>query len=196
MVTKQDHRARLSTKSAYTLPYNGPGSVLRPTNGILFPYTPNISVSYQAEYSQYDLVHTNYQQNAFSRSRTPALQVTGQFISQTPEEVEYTLGVMHFLRVVSKMHFGTRDSDAGTPPPVLEFSAYGTQNFNRVPVVVSGFNFIYEDGIDYVEAADGSQIPTIMIVAIDLLPQYSPSKQQQFNLTDFANGSLYTGGFI
>lgn len=192
-------RGESATSFAYTLPFNGPGEPLRRTNGIIFPFTPNISVAHQVEYSQYDLVHTNYQQNAYSKTRNPAIQVTGVFASQTPEEAAYTVGVMHFLRVVSKMHFGFTDRDAGTPPPVLEFSAYGTYNFHRVPVLVGSFNFIYEDGVDYVEvetAGEVVQIPAIMTIAMDLTPQYSPAKQLNFNLNELASGSAYRDGFI
>jgi hypothetical protein len=196
--TASDSRARLSAKSAYTTPFSGPGAILQPTNGILFPYTPNISVAHQVEYSSYELVHTNYQPNAYAKSRTPAIQITGVFPSQTPEEAEYTVGVMHFLRVASKMNFG-QSSNPGTPPPVLELSAYGKYNFNRVPVLIGGFNFIYEDGVDYVNVggADSTlQIPVVMTIAIDLLPQYSPGIQSSFSIEEFASGSLYSAGFI
>ena len=203
MVTKSDQRAKLTLKGlrgGYTLPLQGPGAALKRTNGILFPFTPNISVAHAVEYSAYELVHTNYQQNSYGKTRNPQIQITGQFISQTPEEALYTIGVMHFLRVVTKMNFGNSDEDAGTPPPVLNFSAYGAYNFKEVPVLVGSFNFFYEDGVDYVEAvAAGNQkvqIPTLMTMAIDLLPQYSPAKQNEFNLTNFANGGGYTGGFI
>lgn len=206
MANKQDQRARLTVKgkiqgisglsstiqnlSSYQVPFQGPGAALQRTNGIMFPYTPVISVAHQVEYSQYDLVHTNYQQNAYSRTRTPAIQVTGMFVSQTVDEAKYTVGVMHFLRVVSKMNFGEGDPDAGTPPPVLEFSAYGAYNFSRVPVLLAGFNFIYEDGVDYVEvetAREKVQVPSLMTISMDLLPQYSPGLQNKFNLNEFAS---------
>jgi hypothetical protein len=217
MTTRSDLRARLTLKSLrggayglpnsitsrttgdYDLPLLGPGEALRRTNGIVFPFTPNINVSHQVEYSQYDLVHTNYQQNAYGKTRNPAIQVTGMFASQTPEEASYTVGVMHFLRVASKMNFGSKDPDAGTPPPVLDFTAYGPFNFNKVPVLLGSFNFIYEDNTDYVEVGvlgQRIQIPTIMTIAMDLLPQYSPARQMDFNLNDFARGALYTRGFI
>lgn len=209
MATKSDLRARLRPRGvssrpdgtggitpSFNVPFGGPGEALRRTNGILFPYTPNISVAHQVEYSQYDLVHTNYQQNSYSRTRNPQIQVTGTFASQTPDEAAYTAGVMHFLRVSSKMNFGLRDNEAGTPPPVLEFSAYGTYNFHRIPVLLGSFQFIYEDGVDYVEvetAGETIQIPSIMTISMDLMPQYSAAKQNGFNLNEFANGQGYRG---
>jgi hypothetical protein len=215
MVTKSDLRARLTVKSstgaasptqaisdigsAYNSPFYGPGAPLTQTRGILFPFTPNIAVTHQVEYSQYDLVHTNYQQNAYSKTRNPNIQITGVFAPQTPAEALYTVGVMHFLRVVTKMNFGYDDADAGTPPPVLEFSAYGAYNFHRVPVLVGSFSYVYEDGVDYIEvesAGQAIQIPSLMTIAMDLLPQYSPAKQNSFSLNEFARGDGYRRGFI
>jgi len=214
-MARADQRARLATRGTeigrtqasnfnvtYDLPFQGPGNALRRTGGILFPYTPNISVAHQVDYSQYDLVHTNYQQNAYSRTRNPNIQVTAMFASSTPAEAAYTVGVMHFLRVVTKMNFGPGDPEAGTPPPVLEFSAYGNYNFRRIPVLVGSFNFIYEDGVDYIEvetAGETVQIPAIMTIAMDLLPQYSPEQQNNFRLGELATGQGYRsqgGGFI
>lgn len=191
-----DERARLLTRPAYTDPFRGPGAPLANTSGILFPYTPNISVAHQVEYGSYELVGTNYQQHSYGKTRNPQIQVTANFINQTPDETEYTTGVIHFLRVVTKMEWGNRSSAPGTPPPVLDFSAYGLTNFENVPVVVQGFNIIYEDGVDYVSGPDNTYLPSFLTLAIDLLPTYSPNVQQEFSLQAFANGSLYGRGFI
>lgn len=190
-----NERARLLTRSAYTEPFNGYGAPLAKTSGILFPYTPNISVAHQAEYGTYEIVHTNYQQPAYSKTRNPQIQVTANFINQTIEETAYTAGVIHFLRVVTKMEWGA-SSAPGTPPPVLDFSAYGLVNFENVPVLVQGFNIIYEDGVDYVQGPDNIHLPVLMTISIDLLPSYSPGLQSTFSLQDFANGNLYSRGFI
>lgn len=196
----KDKRARLTVKGNYNVPMGGPGSVLNQTGrGFVFPYTPNITTQTSVEYNTYETVHTNYQQNAYSKTRTPAIQVAGQFVSQTEDEARYTAGVMHFLRVVSKSDFGA-DPTAGTPPPVLQFSAYGNMNFNRVPVLLTNFTFTYPDDQDYVEVevegAGTVQLPVFMVIAIDLLPQYSPQKQRNFSVGAFASGNLYRDGFI
>lgn len=194
MAKRTDLRARLTVKGNYSVPLGGAAAALIPTKGILFPYTPNINVAHQVEYSTYELVHTNYQQNAYAKTRNPSIQLTGAFISQTPAEAAYAVGVLHFLRIVTKMNFGADDDDRGTPPPVLNFSAYGTYNFANVPVLVGSFNVSYEDGVDYVEVdinGEKQQIPSVFNLSMDLLPQYSPAKQNQFLLKDFASGRGY-----
>lgn len=193
-----DKRARLRCKSGYSDPLNGPGAALQRTGrGIVFPYTPTIISGVQVNYSKYELVHTNSQPYAFNNSSPPTIQVTGQFVQQTTEEAEYLAGVIHFLRVVTKMNFGTADgATAGTPPPVLQFSAYGNTNYNNVPVLVGGYNLTWPDDVDYVEI-NGNQYPTVMVISMDLIPHYNPSKvTSEFSMNAFKNGSLYSGGWI
>lgn len=196
MNARADLRARLLVKGSYNLPITGPSAELNGHGGIIFPFTPNITVSHQVEYSSYDLVHSNYQPNAYARTRNPQIQISAQFASQTPQEAEYVVGVMHFLRVVSKMHFGEFDNDRGTPPPVLSFSAYGKYNFYNVPVLVGSFTFTYDDTVDYVETPSGNQVPSLTTIAIDLLTQYSHAKQASFSLNSLASGSGYLSGFL
>ena len=208
-----DNRARLTLKgNGYDIPFLGPSSVLRSKKGIVFPYTPVINSSMTTEYSQYDLAHSNYPIQSFTRHRPGNISVTAQFINQTVEDAVYTAGVLHFLSVVMKMHFGTKDTNAGTPPPLLEFSAYGLTNFGRVPVFVGNFSTTYPDDVDYVSfnvstsggrtAAQGEQasypinLPSMMTITIELLPHYSANAQNQFDLASFASGGLYSEGFI
>lgn len=208
-----DNRARLKLKgTGYTLPFSGPASVLSSKNGIVFPYTPTIASSMTTEYSQYDIVHSNYPQQSFVRHRPGNTTVTAQFINQTVDDARYTAGVLHFLSVVMKMHFGTDDTNAGTPPPLLEFSAYGLTNFNRVPVFVSSFSTTYPDDVDYITASvstSGRQdqagtsagtydinLPAIMTINIELIPHFPARVQNTFDLNSFANGGLYSQGFI
>ena len=123
-MAKKDLRTKLTLKpgslrgngvdQGLDAPLKGPAKPLRVHEGIMFPFTPVINVNHTVDYTTYDLVHTNYQQNAYSRTRNPSIQVTGQFASQTPDEARYTLGVIHFLRVVTKMHFGSADKYKGT----------------------------------------------------------------------------------
>ena len=191
----------------YDHPFNGPGAALRATHGIVFPFTPTINVSQGAEYAQHELIHANYRQNSFVRSKSPEFTLTAQFSPQTKEEGLYFLGVLHFLRVVTKMHFGRLDEDRGTPPPVLEFSAYGKAMFHRVPVLVESFDCTFDDDTDYMEVEAGNvtgaegnpstaKVPLNAALSIGLLSHYSPGRQRAFDMREFANGNLYRGGFI
>lgn len=208
-----DNRARLCVKgSGYTIPFNGPASPLRANNGIIFPYTPIITSGLTSEYAQYNLVHTNYPMQSFIRHRPSNISLQAKFINQTVGEAKYTVGVMHFLSVVMKMHFGNEDVNAGTPPPLLVFSAYGSVNFEKVPVFVSNYSTTYPDDVDYItftnEAiAEGplgpissnmspTSLPVVMNMTIELTPHYPAVEQTSFDLKTFSEGNLYSRGFI
>lgn len=210
MAFKIDRRARLSPKSGYAFGFNGPASVLRQTNGILFPYTPTINISHTVEYAPYEVVHNNYQQNSYTKTKNPSISVAGTFTATTQNEARYTVGVIHFLRVVSKMAFGGSGRPGrsgagnsgeipGTPPPVLNFNAYGVYNFHNVPVVVSDFSYQFDNEQDYVEIqveSETVQIPATTQITITLMPHYHPGLQNQFTIGDFSRGTLYRRGFI
>lgn len=193
-----DTRAKLLCKSGYNQALQGPASVLGSKGGIVFPYTPVITTQTQVGYNKYDLTHTNYQPMAFTHSQAPMLQVTANFVQQSTEDVDYLLGTLHFLRVATKMNFGQEDPERGTPPPVLEFSAYGPVNFSRVPVLIQGFSTTYPDDIDYILDGSGeNRVPAMMTIAMDLAVHYSPTKTRStFSLNGFASGELYSRGFI
>lgn len=214
-----DNRARITCKSGYTLPLRGPASVLFQDRGIVFPYTPDITTQKTVEYMAGDMPHTNFQQQSFVKSRLPSIQITGQFIHQVRSEAIYTAGVLHFLKVVTKMHSGVNDPLAGTPPPVLNFSAYGALNYKNVPVVISSYSYTTPSDQDMVSVTytredlvspDGDtqnsnlslegqtiQLPVMLTISLDLVPQYSYQKaDNDFNLQDFATGALYNQGFI
>ena len=217
--TRQDKRARLQLKgdpSLYPWPFYGPGEVLRKHRGILFPYTPVINANISTAYSNNQLTHTNYQQCAWSHTSSPDVTVQCMFAPQTPEEAAYLAGVLHFVKVVSKGHFGKNDPDSGTPPPVLEFSAHGVTNFHKIPVLVNNFSLIYDGDVDYIEvectvshrygevAEDSTlvpikevvHVPSQMSLAVSMHVQYNAAKQQEFSLQKFASGQLYSRGMM
>jgi len=202
MTVAASNRTILRCKPGATPLYTrGPAPVLRTHGGIMFPYQPDISYSQQVNYNNYDLVHTNYSVNAYANTPSPSIQLTASFASVTEEEGLYTLGVLHFLRSVTKMWSGLDNDDgsvpmAGTPPPVLSFSSFGTQLFERVPVVITNFSTTFDSGVD-LKYVNGQQIPVMQTIALDLMVQQSPDRQKMvFNTRSFVNGNSYTDGFV
>lgn len=199
----KDLRARLSVKSAYKDVFSGPGAILASgdsgAGGIIFPYTPTIQIQQTVSYSQYDLVHSNFIPKAYVNTPPPTIQITASFYQQSQLDITYLAGVLHFLKVATKMVFGNGDG-LGAPPPVLDFSAYGNMNFNRVPVLVGGYTTTYPDDVDFVEGADVNgqtvQFPSVMTIALDLLPHYSSGKSGTYKHTEFIKGKLYGDGWL
>jgi len=145
-------RVRLRPKPAAALDIYGGSGLLQPlraTNGMVWPYQPQITFDQTVEYQAIDLVHVN--QEILAYNRTPAMKFTvnGAFSVQNQQEGIYALAAIHFMRTVTKMYFGS-GNNLGTPPPVLLFDAYGQYMFNQLPVVVTQFSFDLPNDIDYV----------------------------------------------
>ena len=171
-------------------------SILHNTNGVMFPYTPTINVSYTADWQPYALTHTNYHTQTFAKSAIESISISGQFTAQTTEEALYTYACMHFFKTVTKMYYGRTDDRAGSPPPVLALSGYGNGTFNAVPVVIRQFQQTFDDSVDMVEVrfqgGKGSAwIPTISTVYIELGVSHDlRNVRDNFNLDRFRTGEL------
>jgi hypothetical protein len=134
---------------------------------------------------------------------------SGQLTAQTAAEANYMVAVLHFLRIVTKMHFGMNDPKRGTPPPVLKFSAYGDLMFSMVPVLVRSFTYDLPGDVDYVDvdtegedsdgfdAAFSSKVPSMLTLSIDMVIQQTASKlRTEFTMNDFKSGKLVKGGYV
>lgn len=157
-----DWRVKLRLASGannfYKAPFAGILEPLRATDGIVFPYTPSIQTLYTAEYNQYHPTHSNYQHYFYKGSKVGEIVLTGTFTAQDTVEANYVLAVIHFLKSASKMFYG-QDADRGSPPPLLFLSGLGDYQFNESPCVISQFNYILPDDVDYIRA-NVQQIPS------------------------------------
>jgi hypothetical protein len=145
-------RVRLRPKPNAIADVYGEGGLLTPlrqTNGMVFPYQPTITYQQDVNYTAIDMVHTNQEFYAYTRTNALKLSVSGQFTVQNQSEGIYSLACIHFLRTVTKMYFG-QGARVGTPPPVLLFDAYGDYMFNQLPVIVTSFNVGLPNDVDYV----------------------------------------------
>lgn len=213
LTASYDWRARLRPKTGgadrvYGLEQS-PGllSPLRRAGGLIWQTTPNIFLTGFAEYNQAHMQGMNYPIYTYLNSQPPTLPITADFYANDIHEGQYLLAVMHFLKVITKGHFGdsaVAKGNFGTPPPVLVFEYLGDHGFNKVPVIVKDYSYQLPDDVDYVpvisNVAGGSQttyIPTRTSITINLIPSYTPHKlRKRFDLDSLANGTAYRDGFI
>lgn len=159
---KEDWRVRLSLSPGANYLYKAKGAegILLPlvaTDGVIFPYTPNIVVTYAAHYEPTTLTHSNYKIFQYGSSSVDSVSITGEFTAQDTEEANYLLAVIHFFRSVTKMFYGN-DSDPlnGTPPPLCYLSGLGEYQFDAHPLAITSFNYTLPTDVDYVRAGVGS----------------------------------------
>jgi hypothetical protein len=190
--TATDWRVRISCPA---IDYSGVQAPLAATNGVVFPYTPQISVVHQANYTAQRFTHSNYPHYAYENSEVQAIQVTGEFTAQNYLEAQYVLACIYFFRAATKMFFG-KSENAGNPPPLVFLNGYGTYYLPRVPCAVTQFSHTMPPDIDYIDAG-GSRIPTSSQMSIILQPMYSKKRiAESWSLSSFASGGLINGGFL
>ena len=135
---------------------------LATTNGVVFPYTPQVTTSYQAKYNTYDLVHSNYRGVFYQNSSVSEITVRGTFTAQDTFEAGYLLAVIHFFRSVTKMFYG-QDSQRGAPPPLVYLTGLGDYQFNAHPAVVTNFEYSLPNDVDYIRANNPNNFGTDLL---------------------------------
>ena len=121
------------------------------TNGVIFPYTPAIQTNYVANYSDYNLTHSNLRGLFYQSSHVDDISITCPFTAQDTAEANYLLAVIHFFRSVTKMFYG-QDAQRGVPPPLVYLTGLGDFQFNGHPCVVSSFTYSLPADVDYIRA--------------------------------------------
>jgi hypothetical protein len=151
----EDRMVSLRPKAAAANRVYGNGLLLplKSRGGLVWPYTPSITYQHPITYEPVSVTHANQDFHIYSRTPAVNIGVTGEFTVQNQQEGAYALAAIHFLRTMAKMNFGETDPQAGTPPPVLLFNAYGAFMFKDVPVIVKDFNVEFLQDVDYVQVS-------------------------------------------
>ena len=150
-------KLRLAPQAEYL--YKDPGltpdGILWPlfkTDGIIFPYMPQIQTAYHANYNAYDLTHSNYRGYFYQNSYVGEINMTAVFTAQDTKEAEYMLAVIHFFRSATKMFYGQDTAGRGSPPPLVYLQGLGEFQFNLHPCLISQFNYSLPNDVDYIRA--------------------------------------------
>jgi hypothetical protein len=145
-------RLRLAPNSNYLYNDGDSTSILAPlkaSDGVIFPYTPSISTTYNANYDVAELTHSNYRGQFYKNSSVGDINITGTFTAQDTVEAAYMLAVIHFFRSVTKMFYG-QDAQRGAPPPLVYLFGMGQYQFNNHPCVVRSFTYSLPTDVDYI----------------------------------------------
>lgn len=206
---EDDWRVRISLPVESKLFYNSNDSgVLYPLikdgqRGVVFPYTPTMTIAHNARYSEQALTHSNYKSYFYEGSDVSPITINGDFSAQSEQEARYVLAAIHFFRACTKMFFGNSD-DAGNPPTIVYLDGYGEYYLPHVSCVITQFSHTMPSDVDYIPIQNNSmtRIPTFSQMQVTLQPVYSRRRiHDSFNLNSYAVGgaignSKTTGGFL
>jgi len=177
-------RLRLAPGSNYLYNSEDPGILapLKTSDGVIFPYTPSIQTSYNADYEVTDLTHSNYRGQFYKSSNVGDISITGIFTAQDTAEAEYMLAVIHFFRSVTKMFYG-QDAQRGAPPPLVYLIGLGQFQFNNHPCVVKSFSYNLPTDVDYIRTQPNNY-------GINLLNRRTKPKSAPSNTIGSVTGRL------
>ena len=169
-----DWRVKLRLAPSAEYLYKDPGlnsnGILWPlnvTDGVIFPYMPVINTSYNANYSTYDLTHSNYRGYFYQNSYVGEVNMTATFTAQDTKEAEYMLAVIHFFRSATKMFYGQDAPGRGSPPPLVYLQGLGEYQFNLHPCLISQFTYNLPNDVDYIRARSPNLVGTNLQIKRD-----------------------------
>jgi hypothetical protein len=144
-----DWRVRLSLANWTSFKGSPVLKPLKDAGGLIFPYTPTISMASAATYNKIETTHTNYTFQAFKNTEPGAITISAPMNVEDATQGLYWIAAVHYLRSLTKMFAGT-DPKAGNPPPIVFLNGYGNYVFKNVPVVVTGFSTSLDANCDYI----------------------------------------------
>ena len=169
-------------------------SYFEKTYGLIFPYTPGITMNYQAEYESSTILHSNLSINMYKNTPPSSITVIADFTADNEYNAEYMYAAMIFLKAMTKTDFGVKAKergDAGMPPPILYLNGWGSTYIN-IPVVVKSFQIPYSETKQYVYLKKYNVwVPTDikLNITLDIQPNLEKYKYQ-FDLNAYKNNTL------
>lgn len=149
-----DWRVKLKLPPQATYLYKDTDNILMQplaaSDGVVFPYMPEIQTTYNANYDTTDLTHSNYRGYFYRNSYVGDIGITAVFTAQNTQEANYLLAVIHFFRSATKMFYGEKDDQRGTPPPLVYLFGLGQYQFQAHPCVIRSFNYNLPNDVDYI----------------------------------------------
>jgi len=170
-------------------------------NTVVWPYTPQFTINYQANYEAVKTLQTNYATYAYQGSDTQNLMITGIFTATTVAEANYLYSVIHFLKSATKGYNLERNDMTGKPPPILRLNYLGEgAGIANMPVVIQSFNMDYPATVDYIRAivpnAGTAMVPAEVTIAVSLVPIYARRDliAVRYSTSKFVRGELLGSG--
>lgn len=147
--SSNDWRVRLSLPNWVSFKSSAVLKPLKDAGGLVFPFTPEISIGNTAKYQAVAPIHSNYPFQAYQNSDPGTIKITGAFNVEDSTQALYWIAVVHYLRSVTKM-FSGYDPKAGNPPPLVFLNGYGAYVFKNIPVVIQSMSMSLPKEVDYI----------------------------------------------
>jgi hypothetical protein len=192
---KQDFRVTIKVPSFYR---NG---AYEP--GIIFPYTPQISLEHKADFTPQNPLHSNYSLQFYKSSSVSDISIQGLFTVQNDSDATQYLAAVHLLRALTKGRFGGTDQFRGSAPPICRLMAYGGYMLNNVPVSIASFKQDFPSDVDYYylnKTTDASlgpaMVPTRCTISVVCKLMISRSEMLTASVNNWLSGVSRKAGLL
>lgn len=200
--SQNDWRVRIGFAVPLGNSYGNYVRTLKETGGVVFPFTPQISVTHKANYTPQDPVHSNFPFQGYKNSQVDDIQISGTWAVNTLIEGEYYLASTQFLKAATKMFYGS-SNPVGSPPMVCKLYGYGRHMFGQegVPVVVKSVSIELPKNVQYKrishsgspESGPFSWVPMESSISVTVSPVYQRNTLRTFSLNSYINGDISKG---
>jgi hypothetical protein len=192
ITTPEDWRVRIATQFSY-FKSSPMFAKLEDTGGVVFPVLPTVSLATSANYTNIEPIHNNYPFPAYKNSQVDDISIDGQFPCETENDAAYWIAATTFFRTMTKMFYGVGDH-AGNPPPVCYLYGYGSNIFDKVPVVVKNFSVDMPKDVQYIKCSTymshTTWVPMLSNISVTLQPIYNRANLRKFSLQSYASGDM------
>lgn len=198
---KTDLRVRIKVPDEYKTPFTNAGKAQR---GIIFPYTPQISIEHKADYATQTPLHSNYALNFYKNSSVSDISIQGIFTVQNDTDAIALLSTIHLLRALTKGRFGYSDPYKGAPPPICRLYAYGQYMLDNVPVSITSFKHDLTTDVDYYHLSStgssnpfkGAMVPVKSTISVVCKPMFSRAEMLDATVPNWLKGGTRKQGIL
>lgn len=152
---EKDWRVRLSLPTDNNFLSSPVLQPLKSAGGMIFPYTPSVTIAASANYNEDALTHQNFASITYSNSKASEITIDAPFYVEDATQAQYWLAVVHYFRSMTKMYTGDIGEISGNPPPIVLFNGYGDYVFKNIPVVVKSFSITLPQDTNYISTTVG-----------------------------------------
>jgi hypothetical protein len=167
-----------------------PNTIVRNGEIIYFPVVPNITLSHKANYSEIDIVHSNYPFVAYKNSKPDDITISCEWPVESIDDAKEWLTMVRIGRTLTKMFYG-QSIDAGQPPPICTLKGFSFAENPTIlpdmPVICKGFQFELNPEVGYV-GVEKEYVPRSSNVTFTLATVYPRVAQRSFDIGQFAAG--------
>lgn len=157
---------------------------------IYFPVVPSMTLSHKANYSEIDIVHSNYPFVAYKNSKPDDITISCEWPVESIDDAKEWLTMVRVGRTLTKMFYG-QSADAGQPPPICTLKGFSFAENPTIlpdmPVICKSFQIDLSPEVSYV-GVEKEYVPRSSAVSFTFTTVYPRVAQRSFDISQFAEG--------